>query len=232
MIQIHAIARRMTGLAVACAMLSFGAMVHAQQAAPAPTVSADEALAIALGNQPLAPERVALGGRFVKAIHMDSGMHDTVAFAFDPIRGQVLGGLPANAPPARKAAFIAALDEALAGLKKDLDVKMMTGLARYYAASVDDKTLGEAVKFYESPLGQKVLAPGEPQTEAEKQAIGEYALAHVEVLDVFSSSTRAGEVPAAIMARERATMLSTFKLRLCQSLKRRGVAMPSCTAAS
>ncbi|EJL28941.1 hypothetical protein PMI01_03418 [Caulobacter sp. AP07] len=232
MIHLYKAARWAAGLAAVSAVFSFGGLTVAQtpdaQAAQAKTTAA---VALALSAQSMPQDQVAVGRRFVKAMNLETGLSQTLDGVFAPVRDQVLGGLPAGAPAPRKAAFVAALDEALADTKADILQKLVSGLARYYAARVELTPLTEMTEFYESPLGRRSVVSPQTMSEADKQALGEYALAHTAMLEILGAVPGSMDVTRAIMQQQGATMTATFKTRLCRSLKTRGVTGAACGGA-
>jgi hypothetical protein len=230
MMHLRKAARCWLNLAAACAVLSFGVAAHGQPSTTsAPVLAQEQAMAFALGDQPIAADQLALGRRFTKAMTLDTRLSATLDVLMASMRQQVLAGLPANAPPARKTLFSAALDEALAGLKADILSKLDTGYSRYFAVSMTPATLTEVTTFYESPLGQKVVRAPTTLTEAENQAVGQYSLDHPAMMDSMAAMVGGAMVSQKIMTREQGAMTQTFKVRLCQSLKKRGAASASCT---
>lgn len=235
MIHPRKIARLWMGLAAACALLSLGAAAHARPStanAPALALAQPEAMAMALGDQPIAADRLALGGRLTRAVTLDTRMADTFDGLLTPMRQQVLAGLPADAPADRKALFVAALDEALAGLRADILTKLETGYSRYFAVSMTPATLTEVTAFYESDLGQKMIRTPAAMTEAQNQAAGQYFVDHPAMMEGMAAMVGGALVSQQIMTREQGAMTQTFKARLCRSLKTRGVSPPSCAGLS
>ena len=218
--------RRWIGLAVACAVLSLAVTVQARQSATA--LPQAQAMALALGDQPMDAAQLALGRRLTQAMTFDTSLASGLDLLLSLTRGQVLAGLPANAPTERKAVFTAALDEALAGVKVDMMAKLNTGYSRYFAASMTPATLAELTTFYESPLGRK-MEPGSPAlSDADTQAVGQYSMDHPAIPEGIAAMVGSATVSQEIMKREQGAMARTFKVRFCQSLKTRGASPPSC----
>jgi len=233
--------RHWIGLAAACAILALGGAADARQStlASPPTQAQilaqqqvqERVMATALSDQPIDAAQLALGRRLTKAITLDRGMASALDMLLASMRDQVLASLPANAPPTRKTLFIAALDEALAGLKADTMTKLETGYSRYFAASMTPATLAEVTRFYESPLGQKVAPGSPPLNEADTQAVGQYYMDHPTIMEGIAAMVGGAMVSQEIMKREQGSMAQTFKVRLCQALKARGAAPASCASA-
>ena len=244
MAQVRRTARYRIGLAAACAALSLGGAAQSRQTtATTPAVTAqaqilaqqqvqERIMATALSDQPIDAAQLALGRRLTQAITLDRGMASVLDILLASMRDQVVASLPANAPPARKALFVAALDEALAGLKADTMAKLETGYSRYFAASMTPATLAELTRFYESPLGQKVAPRSAPLNEADTQAVGQYYMDHPALMEGIAAMVGGAMVSQEVMKREQGVMAKTFKVRLCQSLKTRGAAPASCAAAT
>ncbi len=233
MLQFHKTARHWIGLAVVCAVLSSGVAAQARQpAATTPALPQPQAMAMALSDQPIDAAQLALGRRLTKAMTFDTRLAGVMDVLLASLREQVLAGLPAGAPPARKAMFTAALDEALAGVKADTMAKLETGYSRYFAVSMTPATLAELTTFYESPMGRTV-APGAPAaTEAETQAVGQYFMDHPALAEGLAAMVGGAMVSQEVMKREQGSMAKTFKIRLCQSLKTRGAVPASCAGVS
>lgn len=188
------------------------------------------ATAMALGTQPIAADQLALGDRFIKAMDVRAGLDEALKQKLAPVRDMILQSL-ANAPPENKAKFIAAVDEALAGVRGDMLVRIVRGLTRYYAARLTTAQLTGALAFYESPLGQKSVRAPQTLTSAEKQEAGLYMLRHDEILDVLGASIGSLEVSQALTAREMSGLADRFKARLCAAIKPRGLTSTNCPKA-
>ena len=225
-------ARHWIGLAAACAALSFGGMVHAQQPAPAaPALAAEQAMTVALSDQPIDAARLAWGHRLTKAMTMDTRLAEVLDMQLASLREQVLASLAANAPPERKAMFIAALDEALTGVKAEMLAKLDTGYSRYFAVSMTPATLTELTTFYESPLGQKAIRTPTAMTEAENQAMGQYYIDHPAIMEGLAATIGGAMVSQRVMQQDPGALAKSFKVKLCQSLKTRGATPASCAVA-
>ena len=227
-------ARGMAGIGAASLLLALGAPAPAQETGATAAVSAeppsrDAVMAIVLGAQPIDPARLALGRRLTLAIREDKAMARATPVIFATIRRQILTTMSPSASPALRAAFTAAVDETLAsGLEADLQTRLTARLTRYHAVSLDEKLLGDAVAFYESPLGLKAVVGDDGWSEADRRAIVEYAQLHADVVMAGISHDPQNALDA-IMSQEAQALLPTFNRRLCINLKRRHVTLSSCT---
>lgn len=222
------------GFAAACLLFGGASQVGAQS----PQVQSDEveaiqvlnnaAVATALGTQPIAPEQLALGDRFVKAMNLRGGLDRTMAAIVSPMREQILQSI-AGQPPERKAKFMAAVDESLAAVLGDSLDKVMVGLTRYYAARLTASQLTDALGVYETPVGQKAVKSPESLTEAEKEEMGRYVMNHPRFMEVLGAAGGSMTATQALTAREMNGLNVRLKARLCLAIKARGLNSPACS---
>jgi hypothetical protein len=227
----------LAGLGAVC-LLAGASQGWAQSPAPSSTQADVEALqalnhaaaALAVGTQAIPTDQLALGDRFVRAMNLHTGLDEILSQALAPAKTQILASV-ANAPPERKAKFMAAVDEALAGVRRDMLNQVIQGLNRYYAARLTAAQLNDALGFYESALGQKSVRTPSAMTEAETQEAGLYALHHPAVFEVMGAVGGSMEVSQTLSARETARMGDRFKVRLCAAMKARGLESGGCPKA-
>jgi hypothetical protein len=254
--RIRDIAHRVAGLAVAGAVLGFGALAIAQtsdtqtsdvQVIDDPITQAQldaqlrvraerraktaAAVADALSARPIAADRVAMGRRLVKAKDAEANLGHMLGARFARLRTQMLADLAADTPAPRQAAFVVALDQAVAEAKADLLEELLNGLARYYALRVAPEALTETATFLESPLGRRWIASPKTMSEADGQALGKYGLTHPALIEVFLAVVGDVDVTAAIMHPGGVSLAETVRVRLCRSLKTRGVTAAACADA-
>jgi hypothetical protein len=254
--RIRDLAHRAAGLAVAGAVFGFGALALAQapgaqtsdvqasdqESADLPTPAqlqaraerrAKTAAAVseALSAHPIAADRVAMGRRLVKAKDTETSLGHMLDVRFARLRTQMLADLPAETPAPRQAAFAAALDEAVAEAKANMLGELLNGLARYYALRVAPESLTETATFLESPLGRRWIASPTTMSEADGQALGEYGRTHPALIEVFLAVAGDFDVTAAIMHPGGVPLAETVRVRLCRSLKTRGVTAAACADA-
>lgn len=189
------------------------------------------AVAEALSDRPVAADRVAMGRRLVKAKDAEASLGHMLDARFARLRTQILGDLPANTPAPRQAAFVVALDDAVAEAKANMLGELLNGLARYYALRVAPESLTETATFLESPLGRRWIASPTNMSEADGQALGEYGRTHPALIEVFLASAGDLDLTAAIMHPEGVPLAETVRVRLCRSLKTRGVTAAACADA-
>jgi len=226
------------GLSACLLASAFQASAQSPAAAPSSNQTAVEALqalnsaatAVAVGTQPIPADQLALGDRFVKAMNLRVGLDEFLSEALAPARTQILSSV-ANAPPEKKAKFMAAVDEALAGVRLDMLNQVIQGLNRYYAARLTAAQLNEALGFYESALGQKSVRTPSVMTEAETQEAGLYALNHPAIFEVLGAVGGSMDVSHTLSERATASMGERFKVRLCAALKTRALESGACPKA-
>jgi hypothetical protein len=189
-----------------------------------------KAIEIALGTQPIAADQLALGSRFVAAMNLRAALDGLVSEGLAPTRAQILQGMT-NAPPEKKAKFMAAVDEALAGVRRDMLNQVINGVNRYYAARLTAAQLKDALGFYESPLGQKAVRTPAAMTEAETQEAGQYALDHPAIFEILGAASGSMEASRVLSERATASMGERFKVRLCAALKTRALESAACAKA-
>jgi hypothetical protein len=189
------------------------------------------AVADALSARPIAADRVAMGRRLIKAKDAETSLGRMLDARFARLRTQMLADLPTDTPAPRQAAFVVALDEAVAEAKANMLEDLLNGLARYYALRVAPESLTETATFLESPLGRRWIASPTTMSEADGQALGEYGRTHPALIEVFLALAGDFDVTAAIMHPGGVSLAETVRVRLCRSLKTRGVTATACADA-
>lgn len=212
------------------ASVQIDAQAKAKTEAEALQAQNSAAVAVALGTQPIPAGQLALGGRFVKALGFRATLDETLKQALAPVRDMTAQGL-VNAPPGQKAQFLAAVDDALVGVRGEMMDRIITGLDRYYAARLTAEQLTGALSFYESPLGQKMMRTPEALTEAEKHEAGMNMMRNPAILDSLGATIGSAELSQSLSAREVSGMADRFKVRLCAALKPRGITSTACPKA-
>ena len=224
------ILRQVAALAAVSLALSFGGPAAAQDEDAEVQARIEAALAAALDTRPIAPAQLALSVRFMNATDVETKLEETLPWVLNPIRDEVLAGLPTGTTAANTAVAAAALQDALPVLKTDLRRKLTTALTRYYAVSLSAEALKDLTAYSSSPLGQKSRRDPQALSADERQAVGAYSRTHPAMSELGPVLPDMLKTTEAIVTREKVAVAATLRLRMCEALKTQGAAPASCAA--
>lgn len=200
---------RSLGLALVMATIMGGSAI----AAP---IDNAPAVAVALGDRPLPADQLVVGLRLAKALDLDQALHPRVDEPYAHLRAAARRKT-AGTPPAFRKRFLAVSDGVANRLEKeDLDA-IMTGMARYYVASLSPRDLVEITTFYEHPVVRaNIRKPDELRKHADELANVMPSSEQMAAFEDISDATV--EVGSALFQRRIDSIPKRLALRMCAAL--------------
>jgi hypothetical protein len=197
------------GSALAAATVWVGPVI----AAPADHAPA---IAVALDDQPLPADQLAMGLRLARALDLD----ETIQMRLDEPYARLRAAArrrTADTPPDFRKRFLAVSDRVVDDQERqDLDA-IMAGMARYYVASLSPGDLAEITAFYEHPVvAANIREPDELLKHADEL---KDVMPSSEQMAAFDEVSGAGvEVGRALLERRIGTIPERLTPRMCAAL--------------
>lgn len=216
--------RRLSG--VVALLAAIAAMASPTPAAMAsPVVGPEAAVAVAIGDQPLDPAQLTLARDVVRAMDFDTSIGGALDIIYGPMRAQVMREVSPDGKVTPNPVFVAAVDEALLGGKTALKAKVLDGLTRYYAASLEAQSLRDLAAFLRTPLGRKFIKSPDQLTQADRREVNILGDSKPFIDQLAGVGPGSSKVVLAVLQRhgDSDVIIADFNVRLCAGVKARGL---------